>query len=812
LAPISLESAHGKWEWLSETPGVHNRRKHDPITNEPIPNIVSGRDSLFVCGTYVWRENGIYYSVYPDGRIGSTSSFFTPFKQQDFNFLSNPSSNIMSHPNLPPPNLFPRDKVSDFALKDFRVENGITKVDLIYGDGAYVINENTTIKADELTIDKTFTITNNAIVKIVGPSKLYLRNGAQINVVGGSQLIAENVTFEFGMGQNYEINGIYVSENGKLSLKNCIINNPYAGVVSINPQNIDIQSCQFNNCLNSGIVIYNTINCPIFIKNNTITSDVFGIYLSSISTATIDKNTITSQYGILLHAVQNFKVTYNTLTKKMSPSAGFGIYSLSSVGDFYRNNIGTFSTYEQLNFLHGMLLVRSDAKLGKNNVHNSYLHGLYLNSFSRAQLHPMDLSTNMGVTFDIGGCNEFYDNGQQDHSSQFYNSELRIDDSYIYFNGADRFGYNTIKDDRSGVYNQCPLISGTGLGTGQTSINARYTYWGNSTTCDPLFTRFIEAFAWPNNIIQWDPKLVNPPTTECLNAGPEYEIYADYYGNIIDTIYSRPTNPINLTQLEELLIQAYEYLEQGQLEEAKNLYTFIIENYGDNTKCLDAYYKLLAILYRTNAGTEEYQQFIQNCQDAHEQTNDTSFANFLDDIQIPANVCATDFQNAINGLNQIILNMPNTDRAVFAEIEQIMIDNLQNISQVNKPMKTGDNYILSNVINTNKKVEQKLNSFIKSLKITDNIYNNPNHYSLSANYPNPFNPSTKIDFELFKEGYITLKVYDILGNEVNTLVDEHKKPGSYSIHFNASNLPSGVYYYKMDVNGFTSTRKMLLIK
>ena len=88
----------------------------------------------------------------------------------------------------------------------------------------------------------------------------------------------------------------------------------------------------------------------------------------------------------------------------------------------------------------------------------------------------------------------------------------------------------------------------------------------------------------------------------------------------------------------------------------------------------------------------------------------------------------------------------------------------------------------------------------------------PTEFALRQNYPNPFNPSTKISWQSPVSGYQTLKVYDVLGNEVATLVDEYKPAGSYEIDFNASNLTSGVYFYKLQVGEFVSTKKMTLIK
>jgi len=95
----------------------------------------------------------------------------------------------------------------------------------------------------------------------------------------------------------------------------------------------------------------------------------------------------------------------------------------------------------------------------------------------------------------------------------------------------------------------------------------------------------------------------------------------------------------------------------------------------------------------------------------------------------------------------------------------------------------------------------------------ENGYNNlPDNFFLAQNYPNPFNPSTVIHYSIKDPGLVKIKVYDILGSEVAELVNEMEEAGYHSIELKASNLPSGVYIYTMQVNGFSSSKKMLLLK
>lgn len=88
----------------------------------------------------------------------------------------------------------------------------------------------------------------------------------------------------------------------------------------------------------------------------------------------------------------------------------------------------------------------------------------------------------------------------------------------------------------------------------------------------------------------------------------------------------------------------------------------------------------------------------------------------------------------------------------------------------------------------------------------------PSSYALGQNYPNPFNPVTYIKVNLPKDDYVTLKVYDILGNEIQTLVDGHFKAGIYNVDFDGSNLASGIYLYTLKAGNFVDTKKMIMVK
>ncbi len=104
----------------------------------------------------------------------------------------------------------------------------------------------------------------------------------------------------------------------------------------------------------------------------------------------------------------------------------------------------------------------------------------------------------------------------------------------------------------------------------------------------------------------------------------------------------------------------------------------------------------------------------------------------------------------------------------------------------------------------------QLNSIVSD--VAGNSLNSPGGYSLEQNFPNPFNPTTQIRFEVPVSGFVSLKIFDVLGREVATLVNERKSPGTYEVQFDGSKLPSGIYFYRLEAGSFVETKKLVLLK
>ncbi len=117
---------------------------------------------------------------------------------------------------------------------------------------------------------------------------------------------------------------------------------------------------------------------------------------------------------------------------------------------------------------------------------------------------------------------------------------------------------------------------------------------------------------------------------------------------------------------------------------------------------------------------------------------------------------------------------------------------------------------VSNSLGTDTLLKQCYITVLPAISVAEE--NQQPEFRLSQNYPNPFNPSTTLSYELSRASFVSLKIYDVLGNEVASLVNEEKPVGSYSVQFDGSNLSSGVYFYKVTAGSFVRVRKMMLLR
>ncbi len=167
---------------------------------------------------------------------------------------------------------------------------------------------------------------------------------------------------------------------------------------------------------------------------------------------------------------------------------------------------------------------------------------------------------------------------------------------------------------------------------------------------------------------------------------------------------------------------------------------------------------------------------------------DLCFAPFIDSV-----ATTPDFQTPPVAPGDTL----KTSLHVFTDLSTVGTAHVQ--IEVGTFRNPADRYVLDFTATTDPSVSVNDNGIINS-------------YELAQNYPNPFNPSTIIGYNVGEPGLVQLKVYNILGVEVSTLVNEQQYSGNYTVNFDAAKLSSGVYFYTLSVNNFTQTRKMILEK
>ena len=170
------------------------------------------------------------------------------------------------------------------------------------------------------------------------------------------------------------------------------------------------------------------------------------------------------------------------------------------------------------------------------------------------------------------------------------------------------------------------------------------------------------------------------------------------------------------------------------------------------------------------------------------------------------NVTSGEDWRSIMSFGPLTMNPGDTQSIIVAQVIAKGTSNINSITRIR---------------NLSVFLQEVYNNNFQNLVGVNNISSEiPNGFSLSQNYPNPFNPITHLEFRISKPGFVSLKVYDVLGNEVKTLVNENKPAGNYKVEFDGSGLSSGIYFYQLVVSssnqltaeGFSDTKRMILVK
>lgn len=327
----------------------------------------------------------------------------------------------------------------------------------------------------------------------------------------------------------------------------------------------------------------------------------------------------------------------------------------------------------------------------------------------------------------------------------------------------------------------------------------------------------------------------NPPNTSLFQVGYSSQFYydpplsLDPWGGI-PKISISSNNETNLNKVNQIpdndinsLIEGIELRLQGKLLDAKNFFISYLANYPENQQAYVEFY---------NCYSKETSDEIIKFFSSLPEKADKDHKLLLSYLHLKNG----DYKKALEVNNSLISGFPNSSLAARAKLNNAYIA-LYNENNINEAITYFNEVVRAKEVLT----PVELSIAHNDIEFYGKTYNLPtstlaefqmypfseeelekeenkesvglpDKYELIGNYPNPFNPNTIIKYSLKENGQVILNVYDILGSKVTTLVNKTQQKGTHSVEFNATYLPSGVYVYTLQVNGYFASKKMLLLK
>ncbi|HZH71072.1 MAG TPA: right-handed parallel beta-helix repeat-containing protein [Mariniphaga sp.] len=635
----------------------------------------------------------------------------------------------------------------------------------------------------------------------INGSKLIIEGSAFINGNASNNLV---LNFSSSTGEN----GIVVNESGAYTIKYCNINNAETGINSLSSGTQIIQNTKFYNCSESAINIIgqtsdgqSTPPSPVIkdcyiIANQIGLQPGYGISVSNINEIEISNNYISNtKTGIFLSQVPQVYIINNTING--NTPVGPGIFMESSNGDIRGNTI--------TNHLEGIHLGNSSPNIGTNTIYNNRKYGIYAGSGSIPNM-VQQYAGNPPVFYNISGFNKIYNNGGYYELYGSDGSEIYLQNSNVLLNnGCNEIFDNRIPDEppyqTGDLVNTQILINGS-LPSGSRELKAENNFWDEHPIY-PLSTRFGSL------TVDYTPY----STTPCPPLQDEqFKLVMNSQGDIVDTVFSSGEINQDPTSLEVLYSEAEEKFLEGNYSEALTKYESVISLADSIFDKLKAYNRL----YTIGRLTQKDEQYFSNLEtiynNAISQENDSLTNKILHQNSLLSKVSKGEYISAITGFDNIIQQNPNSEEAFYAEIDILTTSLLADTGNTQLGKIGNGKYLVKgssdymNKLNTLMKNHFGVEDKGKKEKII------PTEYTLFQNYPNPFNPVTIIRYDIPKAGNVELKVYDILGREVKVLVNEIKSAGRYEVEFNASDLASGIYIYRIQTPDFTKSQKMILVR
>ncbi len=654
--------------------------------------------------------------------------------------------------------------------------------DIANTDSATVVLDSATLSfPDNFTLH----LKGKETALIVNPgSKLLFGENSGIVCDSGARLIANDATFS-SVDSTKKWNGILLSGPSNDTVRNCKIKNAAYGIVlsgkydpneSPEQYSTEISGCSFENhtsyVFNSAVYLQNSAH--VLLKDNAITSSNLSIGFT---------HGIYAEYcpGEMLNFMgNNISNCNNGMTIiQSSPYIAFNTLNGNSYGEsgiFLDNSNGKIKYNVISDFYYSYYSFYSSPDLLKNTFDNTCDDNIYLSSSSVPVMRPL---LSGGSTYWLAGDNLI--TGSPSDAGILFNSDAMPDLNY---------GYNRFVLQGSSYY-----INGVNPTGGTRDFYAVKNYWHDDPPDSSKFivTNALSVFYSPYDNNSTSARATNNHQLDSIGFG------------LYDTLHFYESDNPNSAQ--ELYLLAYQSEFNGKYDVAIGYYKEIVSDYSDSSNASSCLARIFNCYEKKQATVTEY-ALLENyfLAIAADTAHSVIMRNVSEDLAIQSNIKQGNIEEAISDYDEIYANNTNTPKGFHALINKEILSAGE-----------GDNLNSGSTFDEIEFKQIKINALLKGLNTRDAKANfstnsNPLDFSLSQNFPNPFNPSTTIRFDIRTSGNVSLKVYDILGREVAVLADEHLRAGSYERMFEASNLSSGVYFYTLRAVEFVKTLRMVVVR
>ncbi len=615
-------------------------------------------------------------------------------------------------------------------------------------------------------------------------SKLLFGEKSGIVCDSGARLIANYATFA-SVDSTKKWNGISLNDPSHDTIKNCTIKNAMYGIAlsgkydpdeSPEPYSSEISGCSFINqtsyVLNNALYLDNSAH--VLVKDNTVSSANLSIGFT---------HGIYAEYcpGEMLNIINNnISNCNNGMTViQSSPYIAFNTLNGNSYGEsgmFLDNSNGTIKYNVISDFYNSYYSFYSSPDLLKNTFDNSCDDNVYLSSSSVPVMHPLQSG---GSVYWYAGDNLI--TGSPSDAGILFDSDAMPDLNY---------GYNRFVLQGSSYY-----INGANPTGGTRDFYAVKNYWHDNP---PDSSKF--------NVANAESVIFNPYDNNSTSARATNNHQLDSIGfGMYDTLHFYESDNPNSAQ--ELYLLAYQSEFNGEYEAAIGYYKEIVSDYKDSSSTSSCLARIFNSYEKKQATVTEY-ALLENyfLAIAADTSNSIIMRNISEDLAIQSNIKQGNIEEAISDYDEIYANNTNTPKGFHALINKEIL-----------AAGSGDNLSSGNSFEEIEFKQIKINALLKGFNAKDEnavmpTKLIPQNFNLSQNYPNPFNPATTFNYDLPNDGIVTIKVYDILGREMTTLVNEMKTAGYHKVQFNAADFASGAYFYQMKSGEFVAVKKFVVLK